>query len=155
AAIELCRPGREYRDIHLAACRAIAVGLVDLGLLRGNPDELVAAGAHAVFFPHGVGHLIGLDVHDLEGLGDRAGYARGSKRSAQFGLSYLRLDRPLEADSVVTIEPGFYVVPALLADRDLRARLGDRVDWAAAERWVGFGGIRIEDDVRVTTAAPE
>ncbi len=155
AAIARCRPGTEYRDVHLAASRVLAEGLVALGLLRGDPETLVAEGAHAVFFPHGVGHLLGLDVHDMEGFGDRAGYAPGRARSPQFGLSYLRLDRPLAEGWVVTIEPGFYVAPAILRDPALRVRLGDRVAWAEAERWIGFGGIRIEDDVHVTAADPE
>jgi Xaa-Pro aminopeptidase len=155
AALDRRRAGLEYRDVHLAASRTLAAGLVGLGLLRGSPDELVASGAHAVFFPHGVGHLLGLDVHDLEGLGDRAGYAAGRARSPQFGLAYLRMDRPLAPDMTVTVEPGFYVVPALLADPALRQRLGDQVAWSEAERWIGFGGIRIEDDVRVTAGDPE
>ncbi len=155
AAIAKCRVGVEYREVHLEASRVLAEGLVALGLLRGDPAALVADGAHAVFFPHGIGHLLGLDVHDMEGFGDRAGYAPGRARSSQFGLSYLRLDRPLVADCVVTIEPGFYVVPAILRDLGLHERLGDRVAWAEAERWIGFGGIRIEDDVRVTGGDPE
>jgi Xaa-Pro aminopeptidase len=155
AAISLCRPGVRYRDVHLAACRVIARALLDWGLLRGSVDGLVEQGAHAVFFPHGVGHLIGLDVHDMELFGDRAGYAPGRERADQFGLGYLRLDRDLEAGIAVTIEPGIYLVPAILRDQALRARLGDAVDWARAESWLPFGGIRIEDDVLVTDGEPE
>src|SRR5690606_22262098 len=94
-AIAMVRPGARYRDIHLAACLTLARGLVDEGVLRGDPQSLVERGAHAIFFPHGVGHLLGLDVHDMEDLGDRAGYAPGRARSPQFGLGYLRLDRDL------------------------------------------------------------
>lgn len=155
AAIARCRPGTRYRDVHLAAATVIAEGLVDLGLLRGDPDRAVEDGAHAMFFPHGVGHLLGLDVHDMEGYGDRAGYPPGRARSPQFGLSYLRLDRDLEPGSCVTVEPGIYFVPALLQSAELRGRFRDRVDFAAAEAWLGFGGIRIEDDVVVTAGDPK
>jgi Xaa-Pro aminopeptidase len=115
----------------------------------------VQRGAHAAFFPHGTGHLLGLDVHDMELFGDAAGYEPGRQRSRQFGLSYLRLDRDLLPGNVVTIEPGFYVVPAILADEALRAKLGDSVNWSEAEAWLGFGGVRIEDDVLVTEDGPE
>ncbi|MEM6592251.1 MAG: aminopeptidase P family protein, partial [Cyanobacteria bacterium P01_C01_bin.73] len=91
--IAAAKPGVEYRDLHLLACRVLAAGLVELGILRGEPDGLVEQDAHALFFPHGVGHLLGLDVHDMEDLGDIAGYAPGRRRSDRFGLAYLRLDR--------------------------------------------------------------
>lgn len=155
AAIEKVAPGVRYRDVHLAAARVIARGLVDVGVLRGDPEELVADGVHALFFPHGVGHLIGLDVHDMEDLGDRAGYAPGRARSAQFGLSYLRLDRDLEPGMAVTIEPGFYVVPAILRDPQLAAIAKDRVDHAMLERFSDVRGIRVEDDVLVTASGHE
>lgn len=150
AAIARVRPGERYRDVHLAASRAIAQGLVDLGILRGDVDGLVERGAHALFFPHGIGHLLGLDVHDMEDLGDRAGYAHGRTRASQFGLSYLRLDRDLEPGMLVTIEPGFYQVPSLLSDP---ARVGLDDSALNRERLAQFGdvrGIRIEDDVLVT-----
>jgi Xaa-Pro aminopeptidase len=150
ACIDACAPGVEYRDVHLLACRTIARGLVDLGILRGDPEELVADGVHALFFPHGVGHLIGLDVHDMEDLGDRAGYAPGRTRSAQFGLSYLRLDRPLAAGMAVTIEPGFYVVPAILRDPALISAARDRLVRSELEHFADVRGIRIEDDVLIT-----
>jgi Xaa-Pro aminopeptidase len=152
---DLVRAGVRYRDVHLASSRVIAGFARDEGLLRGDVDGLVEQGAHATFFPHGVGHLLGLDVHDLELYGDAAGYAPGRARSSQFGLSYLRLDRDLEPGMVVTIEPGFYVVPAILRDGALRERLGGAVDWDRAASWIGFGGIRIEDDVAVTAGDPE
>jgi Xaa-Pro aminopeptidase len=155
ASIAAVAPGVRYRDVHLTSARVLAAGLVDLGLLRGDVDGLVEQGAHAVFFPHGVGHLLGLDVHDMELLGDAAGYGPGRSRSEQFGLGYLRLDRDLAPGTVVTIEPGFYVVPAILRDEALRSRLGDAVDWATAEGWLGFGGIRVEDDVLVTADGHE
>ncbi|MCB9594635.1 MAG: aminopeptidase P family protein [Sandaracinaceae bacterium] len=150
AALAAVRPGARYRDVHLAAARALTRGLVDLGVFRGDVDELVADGAHALFFPHGVGHLLGLDVHDMEDLGDRAGYAPGRERSPQFGLCYLRMDRDLAPGMAVTIEPGFYQVPAILGDAELTAVAGDRLDRAALGRFADVRGIRIEDDVLVT-----
>ena len=150
ASIAAVGPDVRYRDVHLASCRVIADGLRSLGLLRGGVDGLVEQGAHAVFFPHGVGHLLGLDVHDMELYGDLAGYEPGRRRSDQFGLGFLRLDRDLHPGMAVTVEPGIYFVPAILRDPALRRRLGDAVDWDLATSWLPFGGIRIEDDVLVT-----
>lgn len=155
AAIDLCRAGVRYREVHDAASRVLATFLRDEGLLHCSVDEALETGAHGVFFPHGVGHLLGLDVHDLENFGDRPSYPEGRTRPPQFGTRYLRLDLPLEPGWVVTVEPGFYVVPAILGDATLHEALGDRVDWDAARDWAGFGGIRIEDDVVVTDEDPE
>jgi Xaa-Pro aminopeptidase len=155
ACIAAVKPGAEYRDIHLLACRVLAEGWVDLGILRGQPEDLVAQDTHALFFPHGVGHLLGLDVHDMEDLGDGAGYAPGRMRSDRFGLGYLRLDRPLETGMVVTIEPGFYQVPAILENPELRERHQDRVNWERLAEFSDVRGIRIEDDVRVTETGAE
>jgi Xaa-Pro aminopeptidase len=154
-AIALVRPGVRYREVHEAASLVLARFLRDEGLLRCSPEAAVETGAQALFFPHGVGHLIGLDVHDLENFGDRAAYPADRQRSTQFGTGYLRLDLDLEAGMVVTVEPGFYVVPAILEDPTLRARFAGQVDFEAAAGWAGFGGIRIEDDVAVTTADPD
>ena len=150
ASIAMVKPGVSYKDVHLESCRVLATALRDWGLLRGDIDGLVEQGAHAVFFPHGVGHLLGLDVHDMELFGDHALYAPDRPRSDQFGLGYLRLNRDLEEGMVVTIEPGLYWSKAILTDSTLRQRLGDSVEWVVAEQWVGLGGIRIEDDVLVT-----
>ncbi|WP_019498170.1 aminopeptidase P family protein [Pseudanabaena sp. PCC 6802] len=144
------KPGVEYQDIHLLACRTIASGLEDIGILKGKIDDLVDMDAHALFFPHGVGHLLGLDVHDMEDLGDLAGYAAGRVRSDRFGLCYLRLNRPLQAGMLVTIEPGFYQVPAILEDRERRDRYKDVVNWERLAQFADVRGIRIEDDVLVT-----
>jgi Xaa-Pro aminopeptidase len=155
AAIGAVAPGVRYREVHLTAARVMAQGLVELGILRGGVEELVEQGAHALFFPHGVGHLLGLDVHDMEDLGDRAGYAPGRARSAQFGLGYLRLDRDLRPGMVVTIEPGFYQVPSLLGHprfAPLRARY---VREEGLARFADVRGIRIEDDVLVTAQGHE
>ncbi len=154
-AIAAIHPGVEYRDIHLLACRAIAAGLVDLGILRGKPTDLVEQDAHALFFPHGIGHLLGLDVHDMEDLGDLAGYETGRSRSPRFGLGYLRLDRPLQAGMVVTIEPGFYQVPAILNDPERRQRYENVVNWERLAEFADVRGIRIEDDVLVTESNSE
>ena len=155
AAIAASVPGARWRDVHLVAARVIAEGLVALGVLRGDPAELVADGVHALFFPHGVGHLLGLDVHDMEDLGDHAGYAPGRTRSDQFGLSYLRLDRDLVPGMAVTVEPGFYQVPAILEDPRLSALAGDRLDRDRLRRFADVRGIRIEDDVLITAGGNE
>jgi Xaa-Pro aminopeptidase len=155
AAIAAIKPGVEYRDIHLLACLNIAAGLVDLGILKGNPESLVEMDAHALFFPHGIGHLLGLDVHDMEDLSDLAGYEAGRTRSDRFGLGYLRLDRPLAAGMVVTIEPGFYQVPALLEDPVQRDRFKEVVNWDKLAEFSDVRGIRIEDDILVTISGCE
>ena len=129
-------------------------GLVALGILRGDPATLVNDGVHALFFPHGVGHLIGLDVHDMEDLGDAAGYAPGRDRSTQFGLSYLRLDRDMQPGMAVTIEPGFYQVPAILESDRFRKMVVERVDRAELAKYSDVRGIRIEDCLLVTAAGP-
>jgi Xaa-Pro aminopeptidase len=156
ASLALCRPGVRWRAVHDASSLVLARFLLDEGLLRGTTaEDAVARGAHALFFPHGVGHLLGLDVHDLEDFGDRPAYPPGVGRPDQFGTRYLRLDLPLEPGWVVTVEPGFYVVPAILADPTLRERFADLVDPDVVARWAGFGGIRIEDDVAITADVPE
>jgi Xaa-Pro aminopeptidase/Xaa-Pro dipeptidase len=155
ACIDKIRHGIEYRDIHLLAASVIAQGLVDLGILRGQVSDLVEMDAHALFFPHGIGHLLGLDVHDMEDLGDLAGYEEGRTRSDRFGLGYLRLDRPLRSGMLVTIEPGFYQVPAILHDPALRAKYQEVVDWSRLDRFADVRGIRIEDDVLVTEEGSE
>ena len=155
-AIDKVRPGVRYRDVHLAASLTLARGLVDEGILRGDPEGLVERGAHALLFPHGVGHLIGLDVHDMEDLGDRAGYAPGRTRSEQFGLGYLRLDRDLEPGMAVTIEPGIYKVPAILANEALCGPfVADKtLDRDRLATFDDVRGIRIEDDVLCTPTDP-
>ena len=161
AAVAAIKPGVRYRDVHLLAARVLTDGLVQLGLMRGEADALVESGAHAMFFPHGVGHLLGLDVHDLETFGDAVGYAPGRTRSPQFGTGYLRLDLDLAPGMCVTIEPGIYFVPAILHDPKFRAHFKDQVDFDRAERFLtmnagrGFGGIRIEDDVLCTATGHE
>lgn len=150
-ATTACVPGTRYRDIHDLAAREICAGLVDAGLLRGDPDDLAARFVHTLFFPHGVGHLLGLDAHDIEDFGDLAGYESGRTRRPEFGNKYLRLDRDLEAGMVVTIEPGFYLVPAIWREEALVAKYADAVNRDAVDKMLNdrFGGIRIEDDIHV------
>ena len=155
AAIARVTQGTRYRDVHETAGRALVAALKDLGIFKGDVDGLYERGAAAIFFPHGVGHLLGLDVHDLEDLGDRAAYAPGRVRSARFGDCYLRLDLDLEPGMAVTIEPGFYQVPALLADATLTGAVGADLDRGVLQRFADVRGIRIEDDVLCTEGAPE
>ncbi|MEG4348265.1 aminopeptidase P family protein [Microcoleus sp. LAD1_D3] len=150
ACIDKISPGVEYQDIHLLAARIMAEGLVDLGILRGNVEDLVEMDAHALFFVHGIGHLIGLDVHDMEDLGDLAGYEEGRTRSSRFGLGFLRLNRVLRPGMLVSIEPGFYQVPALLNNPENRAKYEDFVKWDELGKFADVRGIRIEDDILVT-----
>jgi Xaa-Pro aminopeptidase len=154
-AIAAVVPGTRYRNIHHLAAQVIAAGLVDLGILRGDPIELAEEGVSALLFPHGVGHLLGLDVHDMEDLGDRAGYAPGRQRSTQFGLNFLRLDRDLLPGMAVTIEPGLYLAPAILQDPALARLAGDRLNRARLQQFQDVRGIRIEDDVLVTETGCE
>lgn len=159
-AIAAVEPGARYRDLHMISSRVIADGLAQLGILKGNADDLVESGAHALFFPHGVGHLIGIDVHDMEGFGDIIHYAPGRKRSTQFGTRNLRLDIDLEAGMCFTIEPGIYFVPAILRDPEMRKQFKDQVDFKKCEPFLkmngrGFGGVRIEDDVMCTKRGPD
>ena len=148
AAIE---PGVPYRDIHLGAARSFVTDLTALGLMKGNADEAVAAGAHALFFPHGLGHMIGLDVHDMENLGeDIVGYGPGYERSTQFGLGYLRLARPLEPGFVLTVEPGLYFIPPLIDQWKSEGRHAAFINWTEVEKFRDARGCRLEDDVLVT-----
>ncbi|MEG4574801.1 aminopeptidase P family protein [Microcoleus sp. N3A4] len=155
ACIDKISPGVEYQDIHLLAARIMAEGLVDLGILRGNVEDLVEMDAHALFFVHGIGHLIGLDVHDMEDLGDLAGYEEGRVRSSRFGLGFLRLNRVLRPGMLVSIEPGFYQVPAILNNSENRAKYKDFVKWEKLEKFADVRGIRIEDDILVSEQGRE
>jgi Xaa-Pro aminopeptidase len=149
--IAACAPGVTYREVHLMAAGIIAKGLRDVGIMKGDVDEAVAAGAHALFFPHGLGHMMGLDVHDMEGLGeDHVGYTGSLKRSDQFGLAYLRMGRELEPGFVMTNEPGCYFIPVLIEKWRSEKKFEQFINYSAIEPYLGFGGVRIEDDVLVT-----
>ncbi len=149
-AISACTPGVSFADAHRVACRTIAAGLVELGLLMGDIDEIVEAGAHALFFPHGLGHILGMDVHDMEDLGDHAGYEPGTSRSSQFGLAFLRFNRFLKPGMVFTVEPGIYFIEALIRQWHDRGEHARFVCYDKVMEYIGFGGIRIEDDILVT-----
>jgi Xaa-Pro aminopeptidase len=150
-AIAAVAPGVPYRDVHELACRVMVEGMVALGFMRGDAAEAVQAGAHAIFFQCGTGHMMGLDVHDMEGLGERdVGYGDGYVRSTLFGHKSLRLARPLEAGWVVTIEPGVYINRWLTERWKAEGRHAGFIDYAMFERHADFGGIRIEDDILVT-----
>jgi len=151
SSIDKIRPGVPYRDIHRDAARIIALGLKDLGLMKGNVEEAVNAGAHAMLFPHGLGHMMGLDVHDMEALGENlVGYSEEIQRSDQFGTAYLRLGKKLEAGYVITVEPGIYFIPALIDRWRSERKFMDYIDFEKVDSYKDFGGIRIEDDILVT-----
>ena len=150
-ARELIQPGISYLDVHLAACRTLVDGLQSLDLMLGDAEEAVAAGAHALFMPHGLGHQLGLDVHDMEDLGeDYVGYDSQIKRSNQFGLSGLRLGKELQEGFVLTVEPGIYFIPKLIVQWENEGQHANYINYARLEKYLNFGGIRLEDDILVT-----
>jgi len=151
SAINSVKPGITFKEIHLQAARSIASGLIDIGLMTGNPDEAVNSGAHALFFPHGLGHMLGLDVHDMEALGeDYVGYDEGVQRSEEFGLKSLRLAKTLQPGFIFTIEPGIYFIPELIDIWKQENKLSEFINYNKIEEYRDFRGIRIEDDVLVT-----
>ena len=144
-------PGKLYRDIHLAACRILVEGLKSLGLMRGDPQEAVAAGAHALFMPHGLGHMMGLDVHDMENIGEKyVGYDLETERSMELGVSSLRMGRRLQPDMVMTVEPGIYFIPAYIEKWEAENINKSFINFKALAQYKGLGGIRIEDDMLIT-----
>ena len=150
AAVDLLAPGVSNREVHFAACRVIADGMKELGLMKGNTEDALAAGAHAMFFPCGVGHLMGLDVHDMEDLGEvHVGWA-GEPKSAQFGLKSLRLGRELEPGFVITIEPGIYFIPQLMDLWRSQGNCAEFLDFDKLDQWRDFGGLRNEEDYLIT-----
>jgi len=150
-AIGALKPGTPYKEIHLLAAIIVMEGLKSLGLMKGNTEEAVAQGAHALFFPHGLGHMMGLDVHDMEDLGEHyVGYNDEIERSTQFGLAYLRLGRPLQPGFVLTVEPGIYFIPELIDLWKSEGKFTDFINYEKVESYKDFGGIRIEDNVLIT-----
>jgi Xaa-Pro aminopeptidase len=150
-AIGLIKPGIKYREIHLNAARKMVDGLKLIGLMRGDTEEAVNEGAHTMFFPHGLGHMMGLDVHDMEDLGENSvGYGEGLERSKQFGTAYLRLARSLEMGFVLTVEPGIYFIPSLIQLWDSEKKFEQFICYPKVREYLNFGGIRIEDDILVT-----
>ena len=150
-AIQSIKPGTKYREVHLEVAKIVASGLKDLGLIKGDIDDAVKEGVHALFFPHGLGHLMGLDVHDMEDLGeDYVGYDDKTKRSDQFGFAYLRFAKELQPGHVLTVEPGIYFIPALIDKWKGEEKSTQFIDYEKVETYKDFGGIRIEDNVLVT-----
>jgi Xaa-Pro aminopeptidase len=150
-SIKGIKPGIPYKSIHLNAAKIIATGLKELGLMTGDIDDAVEQGAHSLFFPHGLGHMMGLDVHDMEDLGeDNVGYNKEIKRSTQFGISNLRLGRRLQEGFVLTVEPGIYFIPELIKRWESEKKFSNFISYARLKTYTDFGGIRIEDDVLVT-----
>lgn len=151
AAIDAVKPGVKNKDIHITSAEVIAAGLKQLNLMKGDVKEAVSKGAHALFMPHGLGHMMGLDVHDMEDVGENyVGYDKNVQRSDQFGLAYLRLARELKPGFVFTIEPGIYFIPALIDKWKNENKFNDFINYDQLETYRDFGGIRIEDDVLVT-----
>ncbi len=145
------KPGILYRDMHLLAAKTITQGLKDLGIMKGDVDQAVAAGAHALFYPHGLGHMIGLDVHDMEGFGeDFVGYDDKITRSDQFGTAFLRLAKELKPGFALTDEPGIYFIHDLIDLWKSENKNSDFINYDKVEQYRDFSGIRIEDDILVT-----
>jgi Xaa-Pro aminopeptidase len=151
AAVSVLKPGIPYKDVHLLACKRLFLGLQALGLTRGDADSAVAAGAHALFFQCGLGHMLGLDTHDMENLGEAyVGYTETLRKSTQFGLKSLRLGRPLEAGFVITVEPGLYFIPELIESWAAQGLHKEYINYDKVRMFAGFGGIRIEEDFLIT-----
>ena len=150
-AIKAIKPGVPYKDIHFLAARTIVNGLKAAGIMKGDTEAAVQAGAHTLFIPHGLGHMMGLDVHDMEGLGeDFVGYDETVSRSTEFGTAYLRLAKALKPGFVITVEPGIYFIPDLIDKFRSEGKFLDFVNYDKLETYKNFGGIRIEDDILVT-----
>ncbi len=149
-SIRACKAGIKYKDVHLMAATIITEGLQQIGLMKGDSAAAVEQGAHALFFPHGLGHHIGLDVHDMEDLGeDLLGYDENTKRSNQFGTRYLRLGKELESGNVITVEPGIYFIPELIDQWHSEGKFNDFINYDRLAALKSFGGIRIEDNILI------
>ena len=150
--LEVAKPGVKYADVHFAVCRLMTERLKDLGLMKGDTDEAVAAGAHAMFLPHGLGHMMGMDVHDMEGLGQiYVGFDEETRPNLeQFGTNCLRMGRKLQEGFVITDEPGIYFIPALIDDWKQSGHCKEFINFDLLETYKDFGGVRIEDDILIT-----
>lgn len=151
-ALDLSKPGVKYMDVHMGVCRLMTERLKELGLMRGDVDEAVAAGAHAMFLPHGLGHMMGMDVHDMEGLDQiYVGFDEETRPNLeQFGTNALRMGRRLQKGFVVTDEPGIYFIPALIDDWRAKGHCAEWLNFDLLDTYKDFGGIRIEDDILIT-----
>lgn len=151
SAVALLQPGKPFKDIHLHACEKLTEGLQQLGIMKGDVKEAVALGAHALFFPCGLGHMMGLDTHDMENLGEQyVGYNEEIIKSTQFGLKSLRLAKPLEEGFVVTIEPGLYFNPALIDEWEANNQFGSFINYEKLKAYRNLTGIRVEEDFVIT-----
>ena len=151
--LQIAKPGVKWFDVHMDVCRLMTTRLKELGLMKGDVEEAVASGAHALFLPHGLGHMMGMDVHDMEGLGQiYVGYDDEIQPSTQFGTGSLRMGRRIEENFVITDEPGIYFIPALIDEWKAKGIGEDFINFDALEQYKDFGGIRIEDDVLITKA---
>lgn len=150
--LEVAKPGVKYFDVHLAVCRLMTERLKELGLMKGDTDEAVAAGAHAMFLPHGLGHMMGMDVHDMENLDQiNVGFDEETRPNLeQFGTNCLRMGRRLQQGFVVTDEPGIYFIPALIDDWKAKGHCKEFINFDLLKTYKDFGGIRIEDDILIT-----
>ena len=150
-SIAMAKPGLRYFDVHSNATTVIAEGLTQLGLMKGNPKDAAKEGAHALFMPHGLGHALGLDVHDMENLGENyVGYDENTKRSSIFGHGSLRFGKELQAGYMVTVEPGIYFIPQLIDLWEKENKFTNYINYNKVREYIGFGGIRIEDDILIT-----
>ena len=150
--LEMAKPGVKYMDVHFAVCKMMTERLKELGLMKGDTDEAVKAGAHAMFLPHGLGHMMGMDVHDMEGLGQiYVGFDEETRPNLeQFGTNCLRMGRKLEEGFVMTDEPGIYFIPHLIDDWKASGHCKEFLNFDKLETYKDFGGIRIEDDILIT-----
>ena len=150
AAVKMLKPGIKFKDVHLTACRTIGEGLREIGLMKGDINEAVNEGAHAMFFPCGTGHMMGIDVHDMEDLGEvYVGY-EGQPKSTLFGLKSLRLARELKPGFVITVEPGIYFIPQLIDIWKAEKKFEDFINYEELEKYRDFGGLRNEEDFLIT-----
>jgi Xaa-Pro aminopeptidase len=150
-AIDAIKPGIKYFDVHMLSAKVIAEGLKKIGLMQGDIAKAIDVGAHALFFPHGLGHMLGLDVHDMEDLGeDYIGYDDKTKRSRRFGTAYLRFGKELQPGYVLTVEPGVYFIKQLIMQWEKEKKFNEYINYERVKDYIGFGGVRIEDNVLVT-----
>jgi len=151
AVHQASKPGIQYKEMHFLACKIIADGLINLGIMKGNVEDAVANGAHTLFMPHGLGHAMGMDVHDMEGLGETlVGYGDELQRSKEFGTAYLRFARTLKEGHVITNEPGIYFIPALIEKWKSEKINSEFINFRELENYLNFGGVRLEDDMLIT-----
>lgn len=150
-AIDAIKPGIKYYDVHMLVTKIITEQLIELGIMKGDTKKALEQGAHALFIPHGLGHMLGLDVHDMEDLGeDYIGYDEQTKRSKQFGTAYLRFGKELQTGMVITVEPGIYFIPSLIDKWEKEGKFKEFINYKEVKDYLGFGGVRIEDNVLVT-----